>query len=408
MNMNTGKFSVKKEVLFGVFTAISLAMAPIAFSQTAGTTYVAETASVVGACGKLFDIDSNAAGLTAQERAAAIQKNLDYAIVHAANRKPEAVKVLVVNRNPVVTLDGFHIATADGNSAARNNMSAMALAQKWADSIKFCLADAAAIDKYLSMLTGNYKKIAVAPKSEIVAYLPAGDFLPIKLVTPVDSEVSRIGDTVQAVLTTDVPLRTSQSATEFEAYLPAGSGLIGHLVDGSNAYTGKNAFSIRFDELRTPDGSVVPIIGHIFGGVGSWVAWNTHPLTVEAASSPRAMTGLLASKGTICGGWRGDQIGAGLDVPFQKMVMTRKAGVAIPAGESMMLQMSAPTAIALCSNCGTESIAQGPLTPLAMEPGSVTIKQVNEAARVFVPEKREFRVVKPAHRRIARHETILK
>jgi len=405
MKMKIGKFSVN---LLGVVTALSFVMAPIAMSQTTSSTYVAETASVVGACGKLFDVDSNAAGLTAQERASAIQKNLDYAIVHATNRSPAAVKVLVVERNPVVTLDGFHIATADGNSAARANMSAMALAEKWADSIKICLANAAAMDKYLSMLTGNYKPLVQGPREQLVAYLPAGDFLPIKLVTPIDSEVSRIGDRVEAVLTTDVPLRTSQSATQFEAYLPAGSAVIGALTDGSNAYTGKNAFSVRFNEFRTPDGSVVPINGHIFGGIGSWVAWNTHPMTVESASSPRSMTGLLASKGTICGGWRGDAIGAGLDVPYQKMVMTRRTGVAIPAGEPMMLQMASPTAIALCSNCGTESIATN-LTPLAMEPGSVSIKHVNEQARVFIPQQREFRVIRPAHHHIARKaEQILK
>ena len=186
MKMKIGKFSVKKGVLLGVFTALSIVVGPAAMSQVTGSTYLAETASIVGACGKLFEVDANAAGLTAQERAAIIQKNLDYAVVYAKNRAPSAVQVLVVNRNPVVTLDGFHIATADGNSAARNRMTALQLAQKWADSIKFCLADASAMDKYLSMLTGNYAQVAAAPRSEMVAYVPAGTFLPIKLVTPID------------------------------------------------------------------------------------------------------------------------------------------------------------------------------------------------------------------------------
>jgi hypothetical protein len=405
MNMKLGKLSVN---LFGVVTALSLVIAPIATAQSTSTTFVAETASVVGACGKLFDVDSNAAGLTAQERAAAIQKNLDYAIVHAANRTPAAVRVLVENRNPVVTLDGFHIATADGNSAERAGMSQMALAQKWADSIKLCLADAAAMDKYLSMLTGNYKPLAVTPRKDIVAYLPAGDFIPVKLVTPIDSELSRAGDQVEAVVTTDIPLRTSQSATEYEAYIPAGTAVIGVLADATNNYAGKGALSPRFSSFRTPDGSVVPIVGHIFGGMGNWVAWNTHPMTVESASSPRAMTGILASKGTICGGWRGDSIGAGLDVPYQKLVLTRRTGVAIPAGEAMMLQMSAPTAIALSSG-GGEQIAAGKLAPLAMEPGNVSTKTVNEQARIYVPARRVTHVVHHhAARQCAKQETILK
>lgn len=400
------KMKVKKEVLFGVVTAVSMVLAPVAISQTTSTTVVTETASVVGACGKLFDIDSNAAGLTAQERAAAIQKNLDYAIVHAKNRTPAAVNVLVVNRNPVVTLDGFHIATADGNSAARNNMTQMQLAQKWADSIKFCLADAAALDKYLAMLTGNYKAAAVS-KEEMIAYLPAGKFMPIKLVTPIDSELSKAGDPVQAVLTTDVPLQTSQSATQYEAYLPAGTAAIGRLTDATNAYTRKGSFAIRFDEFRTPDGSVVPVQAHIFGGPGTWANWNTQPAVVESAFEPTAKVGIIASKGNICGGWRGYPIGAGLDVPFQKLVMVRKTGVSIPAGEPMMLQMGAPSVIAL-SGGGEATIASN-LPPLATEPASPILKTVSEA-RVYAPEPK--RVQSPApkriHRSARRTEMILK
>jgi hypothetical protein len=239
--------------------------------------------------------------------------------------------------------------------------------------------------------------------------LPAGDFIPVKLVTPIDSELSRAGDQVEAVITTDIPLRTSQSATQFEGYIPAGTAVIGTLSDATNNYAGKGALSPRFSSFRTPDGSVVPIVGHIFGGMGNWVAWNTHPMTVESASSPRSLTGITASKGTICGGWRGDSIGAGLDVPYQKLVLTRRTGVAIPAGEAMMLQMSAPTAIAL-STGGGEQIAAGKLAPLAMEPGNVSIKTVNEQARIYVPARRVARVHHhhAAAPSCAKQETILK
>lgn len=408
MKMITGKFSVR---LLGGIAALSIALAPMAISQTTGATYLAETASVVGACGKLFDIDSNAAGLTAQERAAAIQKNLDYAIVHAKNRTPAAVNVLVVNRNPVVTLDGFHIATADGNSAARNGMSQMQLAQKWADSIKFCLADAAAMDKYLSMLTGNYK-VANTPREETIAYVPAGTFMPVKLATPIDSELSRVGDKVQAILTQDIPVQTSQSATQFEAYLPAGTAAVGTITDASNSYT-RNGMSIRFDELRLPDGEVVPINGHIFGGPGTWAAFNPNPVSqveygfigANPQLSPAASR--IASKGAICGGWRGYPVGAGLDIPYKKLTMVKKTGVVIPAGEAMMLQLGAPTAIALCTNCGaSDSIAALPV-PIALEPGNVTVKQVTEA-RVFEEPARVASPRKVVRRTASKREIILK
>jgi hypothetical protein len=352
MKMKIGKFSVNGQVLLGGLTALSIAIAPLAISAT----YVAETASVMGACGKLFDIDANAAGLTAQERAAAIQKNLDYAIVNAKNRGPDSVRVMVVNRNPVVTLDGFHIATADGNSAARHRTTQMALAEEWARSIKLCLADAAAIDKYLAMLTGKFPAAAVVPRNETIAFARGGMFLPVKLSTPINSECSQIGDKVEAVLTKDLPLATSYLSTQYEAYLPAGTVATGQLIDASNGYLGRNAFSPRFDHLRTPDGEIIPITGHIFGGVGTWVAFNPEgnaPVETGTFAGNRipTNTALVASKGSICGGWRGLPTGAGSEIPFQKLAFKRKTGVAAACGEPMLLQLSTPTVISLCTNC---------------------------------------------------------
>ena len=119
-------------------------------------TFVSES-TVITACGKLFAIDANAAGLTAEQRARIIQRNLDNALISAKHRTPSAVRVVMMNRNPVVALDGYYIATADGNSAARNGMTQLELAEKWAESIRMCLSDTASIDKYLAMLTGSYK-----------------------------------------------------------------------------------------------------------------------------------------------------------------------------------------------------------------------------------------------------------
>jgi len=345
------KMKLKKEIVFGMATALTLAMAPFAMSQVT----VAE-ASVISACGKLFAVDANAAGMTAQERAAIIQKNLDYAIIHAKNRTPSAVNVLVVNRNPVVVLDGFHIATADGNSAARHRMSQMQLAEEWASTIKFCLADSAAIERYLSMLTGQFPQAAAFPREERMAYARAGLYMPVKLLTPVNSETSQMGDCIKAQLTTDVPLPTSQTGSQYEAYLPAGTIAMGQLVDSSNSYLRKGALGIRFDRLQTPDGETVPINAHILGGIGTWIYFNTEPQVAEFSNilgtKLSAKNGLLAAKGNICGGWSGYPIGAGLDVPFQKMVLKRRTGIEICAGEPMMLQLAAPTAIAVCTNCG--------------------------------------------------------
>jgi hypothetical protein len=235
-------------------------------------------------------------------------------------------------------------------------MTQMQLAEKWAESIKFCLADAAAIDKYLSMMTGNYPALVAGPRSEAVAYAPAGMLLPIKLTTAISSETSLAGDPVEALLSTDVPLRTSQSATMFEAYLPAGSVALGQLVPASSSYLGKNAFAVHFNQIRTPDGEVIPISAHVLGGVGKWEMFHALPPVAECAMDsgvkPTVKVGLLASKGDICGGWVGSNFGAALEIPYDKLVFKRHIGVLAPSGEPMMLQLAAPTAIAVCTNCG--------------------------------------------------------
>jgi hypothetical protein len=346
------KFLVPNKVWLAAIAALSLAT-PIAMSAD----YLAESVKIIGACGKLFEIDSNAAGLTAQERAAIIQKNLDYAIVHAQRRTPSAVQVIVVNRNPVVTLDGFHIATADGNSAARHNVSQMQLAQEWADSIKFCLADAAAINKYLAMLTGNFPAVVAETKSQTIAYAPAGMFLPVKLTTPIASNTCQLGDSIQAVLSTDVPLKTSAEGTMYEAYLPAGSLLVGHVVDASTPYFGRDALSVKFHEIRTPDGEIIPINAHILGGENAWSMVHALPQTascaVETAFRPSGAAKLVAAKGSICGGWVGNEISAGLGVPYDKFVLTSRAYTSAPAGEEMLVQLTAPSEIAVCSSCAS-------------------------------------------------------
>ena len=355
----------KKEIVCGVTAALTLALTPVAFSQTT----VAES-TVISACGKLFAVDANAAGMTAQERATIIQKNLDYALIHARHRLPGAVSIIVVNHNPVVTLEGYHIATADGNSAARHRMTQMELAEEWAKTLKLCLADTAAVDKYLSMLTGQYPQAAVFPRQERIAYARAGLYMPVKLLTPISSETSQLGQCVKAQLTKDVPLPTSQTGSQYEAFLPAGTIAIGQLVDATNSYLHRGALGIRFDHFQTPDGEMIPINAHILGGVGTWVYFNTDPQISEFAAingtKLSAQHGLLAAKGNICGGWSGYPIGAGLDIPFQKMVLKRRTGIEVCAGEPMMLQLAAPTAIAVCTNCG-------PANSVAVEPAAVPI-----------------------------------
>src|SRR5277367_6465000 len=162
---------LKTNILLGTVMAASIALPQIVTAQN----IVGARTTIITACGKLFSIDSNADNLTPEQRAQIVQKNLDNALIAAKHRTPDAVRVSMMNRNPIVTLDGFYIVTADGNSAARNRMTQLELAHKWADSIRFCLADAKSIENYIAMLTGRYPKskvVAEAATSTDVAVLP--------------------------------------------------------------------------------------------------------------------------------------------------------------------------------------------------------------------------------------------
>src|SRR5207248_377146 len=132
---------------------------------------------------------------------------------------PSAVHVRMQNRNPIVTLDGSYVVTADGNSAARHNVTQMELAQQWADSIRHCMADSGAFKNYMSMLTGRNKTAnTIVSTREQIAVLTSDTLLPINMGTDLLSDIVNIGDGVQAVISHDVPLGPT-----FDAYLPAGT-----------------------------------------------------------------------------------------------------------------------------------------------------------------------------------------
>jgi hypothetical protein len=357
--MNRSKSGMQKRLIIGVLTAVSFA---IPYAAKADQVVEART-TITGACGKLFSIDSNAAGMTAEERAVIVQKNLDNALIAAKHRSPDAVKVAMMNNNPVVTLDNFYIATADGNSAARNNMTQLELAQKWADSIKFCLADANAINNYLSMLTGRYAQKTTTASITInkdVAVAPRGMAFPVQLGTTLATAAAMPGDKVQAVISTDVPL-----GPNFTSYIPAGTVALGEVMSAApyntNNYAGKHALTLSFYALKTPDGKEIPIDAHIQGGVNSWRYVSVNPIAPiccgEKATRIEArdeygnlkIIALTAGKGEIAGAWRGMPQDQQTQEGFRRLLLSDRSGLVIPAGEPMFLQLNATTSIAVNS-----------------------------------------------------------
>lgn len=342
-----------KKLYAGLVPTALLAMSlmPMALAADA---IVAKTA-VVSLCGKLFEIDANAAGMTAEERARIVQKNLDNALINAKNRTPAAVKVEISNRNPIVTLDGFHIVTADGNSAARHQTTQMALAQKWADSIAFCLADASAINNYLSMLTGNFpkKEAVVVTTKDRIAVATTDMLFPISLGTPISASLCKLGDGIEAVVTQDVPL-----APDYDTYIPKGTVARGSIADATDftfrSYP-KNGLTVHFYELRTPDGKSIPIDGHVFGGMNYWRQISSQPVKAECCGNVAeiANTGLTfkvrPSKGVIVGAWKGQPLDRSMD-RASRFMFRSGSGLDVAQGETMMLQLNATSAIAVAGS----------------------------------------------------------
>lgn len=344
----------------GLVLAAILASGSFPAALGADSEVLLSEATLISACGKLFSIDSNAAGLTALERAKIVQANLDNALISAKDRSPQSVRVSVLNRNPVVSLDNYLVVTADGNSAARSGMSQMQLAEKWADSIRICLADASAMERYLTLLTGKYPVTQVAASSNLlrdeIAVATSEMLFPIKLITPISTSSSKVGDQVQAFISHDVPLRTS-----FASYLPAGTLVMGEIVDAreytSNNFCGKDGFSVNFHEMRTPDGKRLPIEAHVYGGVNSWRQINIKPLFANCCKNGSTINNLslvtvrvVPTKGHIVGAWKGASVDEQLnpDNRFPRLVFNRRPlAFVVPAGEPMLLQLSATTVIAV-------------------------------------------------------------
>jgi hypothetical protein len=341
-------------------------------------TLLTEQTTTISLCGHLFDIDSNAAGLTAQQRAHIVQQNLDNALIAAKDRTASAVRVEVANSNPIVTLDHFMVVTADGNSASRSNITQMELAEKWAKSIRICLADSDAVNKYISMLTGKYetKKVAFGEMTrDEIAVAPSEMLFPIELVTPISTNTTQLGDRIEAVISHDVPLQTS-----YAGYLPAGTRVFGAVESAlpyvPNNYAGRDAFTVNFYEFRTADGKRIPIDAHIYGSINNSRMVNIKPLFAQCCDNGTTIKDLSfikvhvkAAKGNIVGSWKGVSIegplgetksmqkltgqfdgrlsAPGLEYSMPRLVLDRHENVLLPAGEPMLLQLSATTTIAV-------------------------------------------------------------
>ncbi len=105
---------------------------------------------------EVFNIPAPAGGFSALERAIIVERNINDALKATTDRSPSAVQVVYINNIPVVRLGGFHVVTADSNSARVANMSMEALAAQWAEGMRKVLSDTARVDTYVASLGGDF------------------------------------------------------------------------------------------------------------------------------------------------------------------------------------------------------------------------------------------------------------
>jgi len=194
-----------------------------------------------------------------------------------------------------------------------------------------------------------------------ISYAPAGLVIPITLSTGIATQVARAGDLIQATISQQVVLGDST--------IPAGSTIIGTITDASaGRMLGRTgSLDIKFNRLRTPDGTETPITAHLIGGIGKYKGtgtdetvikgenWKNKAVQAGLRGAIGAGTGaaLGTAVGAIAGGgrgvgrgaWSGTAIGGTVGVA-DSLFLRKGRDVTIPAGTAMQLQLDAPVSIA--------------------------------------------------------------
>lgn len=405
--MTSKSYSIKRSILAGaLLLSQSIALSPLAAMAADNDVHVAGQA--------IFSVPA-AGGLTADKRAAAVQQNLDNALVAAKDRGPSSVNITYVKGIPVITLGGYQVVTVDSASAKSTGSSPALLAKKWADSLRESLRDQASIQSYVGQLSGDYFASAPstinapAPQQQPaynpnqqpqqgydqsqntyqaqtpyqqpapyqqqapygqpqggyrqgrITYAPAGLVIPISLSSGIATQVAKAGDLIQASV--------SQTVMLGDSTIPAGSTIVGTITEAKGGtYLGRaGSLDIKFNRLRTPDGTETPISAHLIGGIGKYTGTGTDDTTIkgetwktklgQAAIRGGIGAGTGAALGTavgaIAGGgrgvgkgaWSGTAIGGTVGVA-QSVLLRKGKDVLIPAGTAMQLQLDAPVTVA--------------------------------------------------------------
>lgn len=157
-------FTKRTAIILALTLGQSLAMSPLAVLAADGSVRIA------GAT--VFENKVASGGMSVEQRAENIQKNLDNALVAAKDRSPSSVSIVYVKGVPVITLGGYQVCTVDSDNARLAGVTPATLAQRWSDSLKKALGDQQGVNSYVSQLTGAYMP-APAPTVDVSNAGPA-------------------------------------------------------------------------------------------------------------------------------------------------------------------------------------------------------------------------------------------
>ncbi len=269
-----------------------------------------------------------AGGYTGDHRAWLAQDALDNALVLASDRSPSALKVSRENGAVVLLLDGRCVATVDAESAKAANLSVDGLAAEWAQSVQGFLANTAQTDAYVATLKNEHAVQASVALLERKMYAPVGMSFPINLATLIVSADAKAGDTFEATIDKDVQMG--------HYAIPAGSFLLGEIVESE-----PNNFSLRFNSLRTLNGTVIPISAFV---VDNFIVQSrtAHPVCTYAIPS-----GMANNSPWVVGRIpAGIGIGAEENASDRMLVFNRSSGNLI-VGRPLMLRFDQVSQVAV-------------------------------------------------------------
>jgi hypothetical protein len=300
-----------------------------------------------------------------------IQNNLDNAMAAATNNGPNAVAVVLVRGQPVITYGGFYVCDVDKSAATAAKTTPLVLAHRWADGLKAALktpARASALANKLAGRTNGQPGQSATQAGSYsyyrhgrMIYVPKGMTLPIALNSGFSSMNARVGDPIEARIAEDVSLGDTK--------IPAGSEVMGQITQarpgGRMAKAGMIGF--KFNRIRTPDGTVTPIEGHVVGGIGPkypdvangsdlYKGETTSSRVKKIAIDTGIGAGVGAVSGTIIGAIASHGYGTGRGAiagvttgsvlgAAGSLLLRKGNDVNVSSGDVMRLQLDAPAQI---------------------------------------------------------------